>query len=1224
VSLDLQWWGRLAGLLATEATLVVAVAWLAARWLRAPQMQRAVWQAALLGIALLWVAELAGARGQLARWLPAERPRRTLSVRVLDAPRVETITEPFPDEPAEAPLPAVTPPRSVWWPGSLWLAGLTLLTGRLALSRAWLMWCVWRSRGGDPGVGQRASVLECVRLAAAFVRRTCARTSTSPVRSQKALAPPCDASALQDADACSPAPDDTGAMVARLRRQLGLRRVRLLVWPRLRGPVAFGVLRPTVALPEDFRTRFSPAQCEAMLAHELAHLAARDPLWLMLADLVCALAWWHPAAWWARRQLRSACESAADEAAALVPDGRAALAESLVTFGRELASPRWARGIGVAGDGLKSQLARRVKVLLHASGGWCAVRPARMWATRLGATGIVAALVLAPWPGVNGAGLVPLLAAVKAAERTTPNGAESQVAAADKTKPLATVSDVLRDPQFRAVVDGLAAAEPSAPAKGDLHRPGGIGLRKTLEVANAFARQSGLSYEMPDPRASTIPGYRRGDVTTYNDAMDRVPEAASQAGQRPRTYSYTYAVVTTSNSVYVPLGAADEAAAQGLIQDGVRRMEARQFDSAEARFRAALSLAPSNALASHYSTLNRANREAPVPASQPQPKPVSTGRDRIAAKLQEIVLPEVNLPPGTLGEAVQQLQELARRHDPEKRGMNFLIKADNPVPTIDPTTGQPFADRPDLDKTLVQLNGVLHDVTLGAALSALTSASATPVAWSVEDHAVVFHRPAMMTLNTRVFRVPAMEFRGPLTRFLPPGETNLAVAIRAFCATNGVSFPPIAGRGPGGDGTATPPSEQKAVFFNDTKGLLFVRATAEDLDRIEHAIQSLELPADDFLRRYESALQAAKQADLDAAPVLAAQGKDGPQAAQATERYRNAKERVQLFEQVIGADKELESLRARYKDGHPKVKEALVKRSELLARIESSAPASMSPTALPKAAATPQITMEVRFAEITERGSDDLGLDWLFGQSPTNNPALQSGPATNLLTEPGSPSGQNLRVDLLRTEGQSATLTDAQFAALRKRLEGRGGVEFLAAPRLVTESGRQARVAVGDMRSIVSGVDTTQGSATNQAGIDYQTEQIATGPSVDLVATVEGGTTRLAIVAKVTEFLGYDQPKPGQEVQAASPGGKPVKGVMPLPHIRVRSTQADVSAGAGETVVLRGPLVSDTVRMIDKVVGLGDLPLLGRLFRTESTNNVRKRLYVFVTPTRVSATGAKQ
>jgi len=464
---------------------------------------------------------------------------------------------------------------------------------------------------------------------------------------------------------------------------------------------------------------------------------------------------------------------------------------------------------------------------------------------------------------------------VQAAERTTPSGAESQVAATDDTKPLATISDVLRDPQFRAVADGLAAAGPSGSAQGDLHTQRGIALRRSWEMTNAFVRQSGLGYEIPAPvgQIVTTHGY---NVTNPADPR------AGEVIQRVNIYSNSPPedVTTTTKSVYVPLRPIDEDAAQTLIQAGVRLMEARQFDSAEARFRAALSLAPSNA------------------------------------------------------EAAWRLQVLA----------------------IAPTN----------------------------------------------------------------------------------------------------------------------------------------------------------------------------------------------------------------------------------------------------------------------------IEFEVQFAEITERGSDDLGLDWLFGQSPTNNPALQSGPATNLLTEAGSPSGPNLRVDLLRTEGQSAALTEAQFAALRKRLEGRGGVGFLAAPKLITQAGRQARIAVSDMRNIVSGVGTTQGSTTNQAGIGYQTEQIATGPSVDLVATVEGGTTRLAIVAKVTEFLGYDQPKPGQEVKAASPGGKLVKGVMPLPHLRVRSTQADVSAGAGETVVLRGPLASDTQLWKDKVVGLRDLPLLGRLFRSAGTNVVRKRLYVFVTPSRVSATGEKQ
>ncbi len=1202
---SLSFWSSLTGLLATEATLVVAIAWLAARWLRSPQIQRAVWQAALLGIALLWVAELAGARGQLARWLPAERPRRTLSVRVLDAPRIEpvpetitkSITEPFLVGPTEAPLPTVTPPRPVWWPGWLWLAGLTLLTGRLALSRAWLMGCVWRSRGRDHRVGGRVSVLECVRLAAAFVRRTCARTSTSPVRSQKAEAPLRSATALQDADAGSPAPDDTGAMVARLRRPLGLRRVRLLVWPRLRGPVAFGVLRPTVALPEDFRTRFSPAQCEAMLAHELAHLAARDPLWLTLADLVCALAWWHPAVWWARRQLRSACESAADEAAALVPDGRAALAESLVTFGRELASPRWARGIGVAGDGLKSQLARRVKVLLHASGGWCAVRPARTYATRLGATGVVAALVLAPWPGINGAGLAPLLAAVKAAEPPTP-----PVATATNIPGPWTPSDLIEFERVAPPPFDMSALErivlPTFELKGEKL----ITLVQRLEAAARAADPAGRGVNF-----SFSPGE---PVDQHKDGATGIGAVTIKSASPMRHVKLSEVIHAITSHAELPVGVAYHPEGVVFVASSGEATTARLSMNGVLKFR--FDLATKEFLGHLVQFL-------------PQGR---TDSKSIHMAVREFCM--------TNGVDFQSRSDGTGSSEQEQKAVFFNQR-----------TGALFlrATPEEIDR----INRALKELNLLRAF--LPPDAAHP-------------RSSGNDLGTREFRLAVVgldqTFRNHLLYFLPTGETDLKrhlrSAVRSFLYVNGVELPsatvinPLSANANGP--TATPAQEQKSAFFNNDTGVLFVRATMADIDRVERAIQSLGLlTATDhtstpsgapdgkektskperadtagLLRRYESALRAAKQADLDAAPIFAAQGKDSAQAAQATERYRKAKKRVQLFEQVIAADKELESLRTRYKDGHPKVKEASARRTELLARIETSAADTTSPTAPTKAAIAPtNIEFEVQFAEINERGSDDLGLDWLFGQSPTNNPALQSGPATNLLTEAGSPSGQNLRVDLLRTEGQSATLTEAQFVALRKRLEDRAGVEFLTTPKLITQAGRQARIAVSDMRNIVSGVaGATQGSTTNQAAIMYQTEQIATGPSVDLVATVEGGTTRLAIVAKVTEFLGYDQPKPGQEAQAASPDGKPVKGVMPLPHLRVRSTQADVSAGAGDTVVLRGPLASDTQLWKDKVVGLGDLPLLGRFFRSAGTNVVRKRLYVFVTPSRVSATGEKQ
>ena len=77
---SLSFWWSLAGLLAVEASLVVAMAWLAARWFRSPQMQRAVWQAALLGIALLLTAVVVAFKKtwqavglNLERWLPESR-----------------------------------------------------------------------------------------------------------------------------------------------------------------------------------------------------------------------------------------------------------------------------------------------------------------------------------------------------------------------------------------------------------------------------------------------------------------------------------------------------------------------------------------------------------------------------------------------------------------------------------------------------------------------------------------------------------------------------------------------------------------------------------------------------------------------------------------------------------------------------------------------------------------------------------------------------------------------------------------------------------------------------------------------------------------------------------------------------------------------------------------------------------------------------------------------
>ena len=97
--------------------------------------------------------------------------------------------------------------------------------------------------------------------------------------------------------------------------------MRLVELSKLPGPIAFGIFRLTIGLPPGFHRNFNIPQQDAMIAHELAHLAVHDPAWGVLADAVVAVFWWHPLVWWARRQLCAANEAAADEASLLIADG---------------------------------------------------------------------------------------------------------------------------------------------------------------------------------------------------------------------------------------------------------------------------------------------------------------------------------------------------------------------------------------------------------------------------------------------------------------------------------------------------------------------------------------------------------------------------------------------------------------------------------------------------------------------------------------------------------------------------------------------------------------------------------------------------------------------------------------------------------------------------------------------------------------------------------------
>jgi uncharacterized protein (TIGR03435 family) len=84
--------------------------------------------------------------------------------------------------------------------------------------------------------------------------------------------------------------------------------------PSLLEPGVFGLWRPVLLLPEGIIERLTPAQLEAVLAHELCHVRRRDNLTASLHMLVEALFWFHPLVWWIGARLVEERERACDEA----------------------------------------------------------------------------------------------------------------------------------------------------------------------------------------------------------------------------------------------------------------------------------------------------------------------------------------------------------------------------------------------------------------------------------------------------------------------------------------------------------------------------------------------------------------------------------------------------------------------------------------------------------------------------------------------------------------------------------------------------------------------------------------------------------------------------------------------------------------------------------------------------------------------------------------------
>ena len=328
----------------------------------------------------------------------------------------------------------------------------------------------------------------------------------------------------------------------------------------------------------------------------------------------------------------------------------------------------------------------------------------------------------------------------------------------------------------------------------------------------------------------------------------------------------------------------------------------------------------------------------------------------------------------------------------------------------------------------------------------------------------------------------------------------------------------------------------------------------------------------------------------------------------------------------------------------------------------------------------PQVSIEAKIAEVTQDDNRALGFDWLLGNTllnhgsmgiqggsapsfgspttsstPANPSGVFPGPGTTALTGPTpgyvfpSASDNLITGGLRNTAPAIATytgiLTDPQFRVVIRALEQRQGVDLLSAPKITTVSARQAQIKVVDVKYIVTDLNLNQtssgggfgtGGGVNIGGgggaigstIQPITEPIELGPVLDVVPYVsaDGYTVQMTIIPTLKEFVGYDLDTAKLfQAQAQSVGGaaagSPLTTTTPLPIFRLRQVVTSAIVWDGQTVVLGGLISENVTKTKDKVPMLGDLPLVGRLFRSESSMTSKKNLLIFVTPTIIDPSG---
>ncbi|QBG48718.1 hypothetical protein EGM51_15390 [Verrucomicrobia bacterium S94] len=326
-----------------------------------------------------------------------------------------------------------------------------------------------------------------------------------------------------------------------------------------------------------------------------------------------------------------------------------------------------------------------------------------------------------------------------------------------------------------------------------------------------------------------------------------------------------------------------------------------------------------------------------------------------------------------------------------------------------------------------------------------------------------------------------------------------------------------------------------------------------------------------------------------------------------------------------------------------------------------------------------QVSIEAKFVEYNEGALEELGFNWTLyddgtfaglsfaddsnqtfyqpGQGLTSSTTLPGGgtlysdpttgyTAINSTTGVGqSLFGSNQRNNstafevmqsgILSTMGGApaemilSNTSSFPFDLAITAMEQEGTADVLNAPKVTTKSGNPAVIRVVEVHRYPQDYDVETGQRTAPVvkPQDWEEYDLGVVLSVTPVVDAEANTIDLDLQPEIKEFVGYDSYIAGYNSYESGDSntseiyGNSAPLLIEMPYFETRAIETQVTVADGQTIVMGGLVSEQTDTFRDQVPFLGDIPYIGRLFRSEGSRTSKKNLIISVKATMVDDKG---